>query len=303
MTDMRVLFAALGAAIPWIPAGPPPTPHPPLAPVCRAGQLHVDTVPDQGATGWRVGGVTLRNQGAPCSLVGRPRLVISPSAKVRQTPLSAGHLGSQVPLPADLPPDYSLRAIPTGAHAYFGFWWTNWCRKAAPRIRVFLPGRGGSFLLPASATFPPRCDATSPDVPVNLEVGRFVQWRPPPKASTHLPFTVDFPHLQYDARAGSVLRYEVRIRNTGSQPYTFRVCPAYQESLVVGRPGVLVETHLLNCAGARTFEPHEARVFEMRIRVPRSAAGQHSPIFFSLGLGTYNPPTPGSDRQAVAMIS
>jgi hypothetical protein len=68
--------------------------------------------------------------------------------------------------------------------------------------------------------------------------------------------------------------------------------------------GVVVrEQHILNCASARTFAPGQARVFEMRMRIPRSAGGERSEIFFTLGLGTYNEPSAGPSRQAVVMIS
>lgn len=253
--------------------------------------------PGQGATGWLVGGVVLRNDGRPCSLVGAPKLVVSvPGARVR--PLTADQVSSQQRQPDALPAAFSLRAVPRGGAVTFSYWWSNWCGRATPVLAVRLPS-GDTFRVPTRGA--PACQSAS--APLNVDVGRFVQWDAAPKPSTHLRFAIGFPRLTYEARAGSVLRYEVTLRNAGKRTFTFRRCPVYQESLALGPAGIVREDHILNCRAVRTFAPGETRTFEMQMRVPRRAAGKSSPIFFELGLGTYEPPQAGGARAAIAVLS
>lgn len=298
---VRFLLVALGV-IPWIPAAPPPTPHPALAPPCTRAHLQIHSLGETGATGWLVGGVVLRNLGARCSLIGRPTIIVTPSVHVQETGLIPGHTMSQERQPEELPPRYSLRSIPTGGHVFFGYWWTNWCHASFPRLTVRLPG-GDTFAIPRSSPYPPRCDdvASPPSKTVlEMEVGRFVQFDPLPPRRTHLPFTLRFPRLAYRGAAGSLLRYEVIIRNVDKRSYIFHRCPAYQETLSGEHP--TAEEHMLNCGAARTFAPGQARVFAMRIRVPRDAVGQREALGVELGLGTRDPVSTGL-RWAYVTIS
>lgn len=292
---MRVLLAVLGAVVPWIPAVPPATPsHPPTS-ACRAGNLRVGLISEQGATGWLVAGIQLRNVGPTCSVTGRPTIEVAAPQQVHETPLS-----DQPLLESDaLPPRFPLDAVPRGSAVGFTFWWTNACFAGDATLTVDLPHGGGSLALPRSADGKPRCDL--PSSPIEVQVSRFLQSLPPPKPATKLPFAVGFPRLNYTASAGGVLAYQVTLRNVSRRPFTFRNCPAYQESLVLRR--IVRETHILNCAPARTFAPGEARSFAMRLRIPRGAGGQHSPIFFELGLGTYDPPNVPPARNAAVTIS
>jgi hypothetical protein len=252
---------------------------------------------EQGATQWLVGGVTLRNAGPPCSLLGRARLSVTYAGRsIVATSLRPGHIASQDLAPDALPPTYSLRAIPTGAYAFFGYQWANWCAGPRPLLTMRFPG-GGAARFPAA---PPTCTSV-PKAPPVFEAGRFVQWGPAPSQATELPFTIGYPQLRYRVPAGGVLRYRVTMRNVGKRTYTFAECPAYQESLSLGR--IVREDHILNCAATRTFAPGQARIFEMRMRIPRGAAGRRSPIFFELGLGTYSPPGAPISRQAVVDVS
>jgi hypothetical protein len=194
---MRALLTALTAVVPWIPAVPPPTPHPPLAQSCRLSQLRVHPFREMGATGWLVGGVTIRNDGPACSLLGRPRLVVTFNGRrITASPLRPGHIASQDLSPDGLPPTYSLRAVPTGAFVFFGYQWMNWCGRPKPLLTAAFAG--GAFRF---RTWGPAC-LSVPKGPPDFEAGRFVQWRPPPPAATELPFAIGFPHLHFHARAG-----------------------------------------------------------------------------------------------------
>jgi hypothetical protein len=273
---MRVALAALVGVIPWIPAAPPPTPHPPLAPACQPGQLTVVAADAQGATGSLSGGVVLRNAGSPCSLIGRPQVTFDPPA-----PTAPGTTGVPEVGPV-MPPRFSLRAIPTGAEVGFPFWWSNWCSGPPNALVVALP-QGG--VVRVAFHVAPRCD--SPTSPSTIWAGTFQQTEPQPRPSTHLPFAVGFVRSQSSVRAGSVLHYEVALRNTSRTAFRFGKCPAYVESLV--ETTIISELHVLNCRPAGTIAPGATRVFAMQMRVPRRAAGKRWALFFDLGPETFEP--------------
>jgi hypothetical protein len=292
---MRALLAALAAVVPWIPAVPPATPHPPLAPPCRASQLRVVAFFDQGATGSLVGGPTLANVGPPCSMLATPRVRFDATGALREGPLLAGHR----PVRDGLPFRYSLRAVPTGDRVSFEFWWSNWCGPRVSRMVFTAPG-GGELSAGLGRLGAPYCNS-GPGSVSSLEVSPFVQHPPEPGPATELPFSVGFPRWNYRARGGSVLEYRITLRNVSKRPFTFRACPAYQEELVLG-VRIVREQHMLNCTAARTFAPGQARIFDMRMRIPRGVAPQRSAIGFELGLGTYNAPQAGVSRAAVVTI-
>lgn len=147
----------------------------PPAPPCRLAQLHVATVDPHlgvffnGATGSLVGWVSFTNEGAPCSLLGRPRvrLVGGPAAKVkqRQTAFTGDTAGP-------------VRRLPHGRTAGVEIWWSNWCAAGNPGtgkssppptgVEVTLPSGGTVRLAVREAA---RCDA--PQQPSTVAVGAF----------------------------------------------------------------------------------------------------------------------------------
>ena len=273
---MRVLLAAVVGVIPCVPAEPPPTPHPPPARPCRAAELRVVSYEVQGATGSLAGGVVLRNAGAPCSLVGRPQVTFDSPQIVTE--------GSfRWPDSDPVPPSFSMRAIPTGARVGFDLWWSNWCGLPPATMLVGLPHGGGVVRVEAGGA--PRCDSTFDAS--SISVSTFRQMTPQAALSTHLPFAIGFRQAPVAVRAGSVLRFEVTLRNTGAKPFRFGSCPAYVESLV--ETTIIDELHVLNCRPAGAIAPGGTRVFAMQMRVPARAAGREWALFFELGPHTYEP--------------
>jgi hypothetical protein len=274
---MRALLAALASVIPWIPAVPPPTPHPPLAPPCLASQMRDVSYEVQGATGSLAGGVNMRNVGPPCSLAGRPQVSFDPPHALATT------RGMIPPSDHPVPPSFSLRAIPTGADVEFSFWWSNWCAPSPTTMVVGLPHEGGAGRIPIRGA--PRCDV--PTAPSTISPSRLTQAPPPPSPSTHLPFAVRFTELPYAAHADSMMRFQVTLRNTSGGPYRFGKCPVYSESLV--ETTIIQELHVLNCRPAGVIAPGATRVFAMAMRVPARAAGKRWALFFELGPDTHDP--------------
>ena len=116
--------------------------------------------------------MSFTNEGAPCSLLGRPRvrLVGGPSAAVKQRETTfTGDKHAPV------------RVLPHGHTAGVEIWWSNWC---APHNRgggsQSPPPTGLDLRLPSGGTVlltvreAPRCDA--PQQPSIVSVGTF---RPP----------------------------------------------------------------------------------------------------------------------------
>lgn len=284
------------AVVPWIPASPPPFVAPAVAAPCRLANLVVGGadprmgVFDNGATGSLTGGVTFRNVGGPCSLLGRPtvRLLGGPAANVqlKQEPFQEG-----APAP-DVTPRFSVRALPTGQTAYATLWWSNWCAPGNPgagnvslpptEVEVTLPS-GESVRLPVRGS--PRCDA--PQYPSTMSIGLFTPLVPQPSQSTRLPFriAIDAPLV---VRRGSVLRYRVTLRNTSRRAVDLSSCPVYFEEL-----GGAHELHVLNCAATRTIAPGASVTFAMQLRLPGSLKPGRGSVFWELGPGTYLPPSDG----------
>jgi Protein of unknown function (DUF4232) len=148
---------------------------PPVAPPCRLSQLQVGTVDPHlgvffnGATGSLVGWVSFANEGAACSLLGRPRVRLvggpSPAVKQRETTFTGG---KHAP----------VRVLRHGHAAGVEIWWSNWC---APHNRgdgkLSSPPTGLVLTLPSGGTVrltvreAPRCD--QPQQPSLVSVGTF----------------------------------------------------------------------------------------------------------------------------------
>ena len=156
---------------------------PPVAPVCRLAQLHVGgDLPGlgvffNGATGSLVGLVTFRNDGAPCSLIGRPKVhfVGGPAASVRQRETAL--TGDKAPPPGPKPP-FSVRAVPHGRTVSVEIWWSNWCAPGNKGTgKLSPPPTGVEVTLPSGETIrrkvteASRCD--DPQSPSIVYVGTF----------------------------------------------------------------------------------------------------------------------------------
>ena len=148
----------------------------PAVPPCRLAQLHVSTVDPHlgvffnGATGSLVGWVSFTNEGAACSLLGRPRvrLVGGPAAQVKQRETALTGEGASVP----------VRRLLHGRTAGVEIWWSNWCAAGNPGTGTPSPPPAGVVLtLPSGGTVhlrvreAPRCDA--PQQPSTVAVGAF----------------------------------------------------------------------------------------------------------------------------------
>ncbi|MGZ4397334.1 MAG: DUF4232 domain-containing protein [Gaiellaceae bacterium] len=301
-----VALAAAGV-IPWTPASPPRPRTPALAPACRLEQLQVSGADRRrgvffnGATGSLVGAVRFRNRGAPCSLVGRPRVHFlgggATSARIRQVSLPPDRPAADV-----LPPPFSVRALPRGRSAAVEIWWSNWCGPGSS-------GGGGPYLPPATValTLPsggslrlkvaeaPRCDA--PSLTSQVSVGRFEPYVPQPSPSTRLPLRLGFAAVPQRVAADSTLRFRITLTNGGRRPFRFHSCPTYFEALAMSS---WHEVHDLNCHLAGSLAPGARAVFAMELCVPRGTKPGLTWIVFELGLGTFLPIQATGPQIAVA---
>ena len=113
--------AALAGVIPWLPAAPPATAVPPVAPPCVEASLATD-FGVQGGTGSLAGALSLTNRGAvPCSPLGSVTVRFldgSDPAGLTRYALSPNPPEPGVPLP-------SLRALQPGQAAFVRVWWKN----------------------------------------------------------------------------------------------------------------------------------------------------------------------------------
>ncbi len=295
-----MLALAVVSVIPWIPATPPAPPVPPLAPACRTSQLHVSGAGRSrglfvnGAGGQLVGSVTLRNEGAPCSLSGRLQLrfVGGPSAAV---PQHQSALASSAPTPDQLLPPFSTRALPHGAAVSTTFWWRNWCAPGnAGGGKLSAPPTAAEVRIPTGSTVrfkvatAPRCD--QPGGASTVSVGPLQPVAPQPKAATHLPVTLALDQEQYRAAAGSVLHFQVTMTNAGKRVLAFHGCPLYFEGLA---PTSSHEIHILNCKPMGALSPGAHAVFAMEERIPQLRPGSYG-LQWQVGLGTYLPPSVGA---------
>jgi hypothetical protein len=297
--------ASRGPVVPWLDRRPAKVAaHPPIAPACRARDLHARLFL-QGATGSLVGGVELTNAASsPCSLLGRPRISLTGPAAAR-TPWHVRRIArSSGPPDALVDPPGSLRSLRPGKSAVVSLYWSNWCGPGSrpaggpgtpPAGVEIRPPGGGSLVLPVARA--PRCDA--PLFWSVLSVAPFAPAarRLPP--SSRLPLTVAIvgprpvllrPGLHaFRARRGELLRFRVALTNAGSAPFRFARsgCPVYLEDVAPAAP----EPYMLDCRAAGTIAAHETVLFAMQIPIPaRARLGTHG-LTWELAPETYLPPS------------
>jgi hypothetical protein len=297
---LAVLWAGVAAAagqrpvVPWSSTRPvKASASPPLAPPCRARDLHAHLFL-QGATGSLVGGVDLRNAGSsPCSLLGWPTVSFKGSAarveKWRVTKLAAS------PVPPDVlaDPPGSLRALQPGKSAGVSVFWSNWCGPLPDAIALGLAG-GTTIALPV--VHAPRCDA--PPDPSLVSVGPFT---PTPRhlpPSSRLPLRVTIvgsrpvrvkPGLRaFLVHRGERFRFEVALRNTRKSTFRFArsSCPSYLEQLGA-RPA---QAYVLNCRPVGAVAPHATVRLEMQLTIPVSARLGINSLTWQLAPKTYESP-------------
>jgi hypothetical protein len=287
---MRVLAAVLAGVIPWIPAQPPRGPaHPPLAPACRASQLHASLFL-QGATGSLTGGLDLTNRGdTPCALLGRPQLsLVGGTSRWRPGRPPQGLTLSPDPL-AD--PPGSLRALAPGKTADVLIWWQNWCGKAPSALQL---GLAGGRALRVALAQAPRCDQAS--MTSTFDFGSFEPRSRRLPDSSRLPLSVAITGPMpvsvkngaahaFRARRGELLRYTVVVTNTGTRPFRFGArCPAYVQDF-----GTQV-AYVLNCHPAGAIAPGASVRFAMQVDVPSQQKLGYAAIGWELAPNTYDAP-------------
>jgi hypothetical protein len=247
------------------------------------------------------GEVALRNAGPDaCRLAGRPDVRIVgaiPAPPQLQVPLPA----EPPAFPAVVPPDGTLRAVPSGAAVTLDVEWRNWClpqTSAAPTppraIRVALPDGAGSIDVGYNAV--PPCDSPSAASTIGVRpfqpapLARTPPWTPATLQATIEPLT----GAQLSGRRGETVRFAVRIGNPSPAPITFERCPLVVEMLApAGQP----EVHQLNCRAAGQLPAGGSVRFEMRILVPGNAPVGPNGLFWELD------PTGGQGPEAVSRIS
>jgi hypothetical protein len=296
--------AAPGAVIPWLNQRPAKaSAHPPLAPPCRASDLHAHLFM-QGATGSLVGGVALLNAGTKaCSLLGWPTVSFvgggATGARWQIKRLAAS------PSPPDVltDPPGSLRALQPGKSAGVSLFWSNWCGPGAtptgsggalPRAIVLRLANGTSVsITPAHA---PRCDA--PQYPSTLSVGPFAP------AERHLPESSRLPlrativaertvRIKPGVKGvlvhrGQLLQYRVAVTNTGTKRFHFArsSCPVYIEQA----DPAPAQVYVLNCRPVRPIAPGETIVFAMRVQIPTTVRLGAGSLTWELAPKTYLAP-------------
>ena len=295
--------AAPRPVVPWIDVHPvKASAHPPLAPPCRAGDLHAHLFL-QGATGSLVGGVDLLNAGArACSLLGWPTVSFTgPPTGARWT---VKRLAAPLAPPDELAdPPGSLRALQPGKSATVSLWWSNWCDATStpaggpgkfPQALELGLASGTAVVVPVAGA--PRCDA--PQDPSLVSIGPFEPTERHLPASSRLPLRAAIlgerqvevkPGLRAIAvTRGERFHYEVAVTNTGARPFRFAAtsCPEYEQQLEGGRPQVYV----LNCRPVGTIAPHATVVFAMEISIPATARAGNNSLTWELAPRTYDPP-------------
>jgi hypothetical protein len=277
--------------------------HPPLAPVCRAANLHAQLFL-QGATGSFVGGVSLRNAGpSACALLGWPELSLT-GAAARATRWRVKRVArSPQPLDALADPVGSLRALAPGKSASVALYWSNWCgpgseptgRSGTPPAAIALGlASGTTVLVPVGRA--PRCDA--PQYPSTLSAAPFTPtMRHLPKSSRlslhaaivgSRPVQVKPGLRAFRVHRGELLRYRVALTNSGQRAFHFAPssCPVYIEELTPAAPQVYV----LNCRLAATIAPRTTVLFAMQIRIPAATRLGVTSLTWELAPRTYQAP-------------
>jgi hypothetical protein len=275
-------FGSGGASgeVPWLGTRPQlGAANPPLAPACRASQLHATLGLQGGGFGTLVGSLTVANRGsAPCALVGMPRLSLAgatSSWRLQRGP-QQNEYDPLTPAPS------SLRALAPGRWATTAIEWSNWCGRGSssytsnpgklPRALVLFAPGGGKIAVENTmgraghgTPVAPRCMAPGGSV---LRASRFAPIVPqaPPISARRLPLGAKIISPVPTARRGTWLSYTLVLTNRGAKPYLFgRRCPAYLEDLGFGlRPVAFT----LNCHASGPIASHAAARFAMRIFVP-----------------------------------
>ncbi len=68
---------------------------------------------------------------------------------------------------------------------------------------------------------------------------------------------------------GTVLTYQVTLRNPGQAPVAFSPCPSYTEFLGIGgSPSHVVQSFLLNCAAGASIGAGSSLTYQMKLSVP-----------------------------------
>jgi hypothetical protein len=72
--------------------------------------------------------------------------------------------------------------------------------------------------------------------------------------------------------ASSILRYTVKLANTGRRPFLLEPCPSYEEAMLVQAPGSKVamtrRNYYLNCDTVHVIAPQRSATFVMLMQVP-----------------------------------
>lgn len=300
--------------VPWLDRRPVrAAAHPPLAPPCRAPDLHAHLFL-QGATGSLVGGVTLLNVGRrPCALLGRPALSFAGPAAARERWRSERLAPSPAAPDVLADPPGSLRALAPGKSASVALAWSNWCGPGStagggpgPPPAALLVGLASGTTIRVPLAAAPRCDA--PQLPSTIAAGAFV---PTPRhlpASSRLPLRAVIvgprpvrvkPGLRaFRVRPGARLAYDVALTNTGATPFRFAQssCPTYVEQ-VVGAPA---QAYVLDCRAVRAIAPHATVLFRMELALPPGVRPGQSSLTWELAPKTFAPPFAAAAVQVAA---
>lgn len=290
--------------VPWLNQRPvKASPNPPLAPPCKATDLHAHLFL-QGATGSLVGGITLLNAGsAACSLVGRPIFSFTGAAAAAERWRVKKLAASPAPPDVLADPPGSLRALQPGKSAGVQVFWSNWCGpgsmpaggSGAPPDAIVL-GLAGGTSISVPVAHAPRCDA--PQYPSTVSVGPFTPTVRHLPASSRLPLRVVIvgsrtvpvkPGLRaFRVHRGELLRYVVAVSNTGAAMFRFprSSCPSYVEDLTPWP----AQTYVLNCRPAGTIAPRATVLFAMEIQVPATARLGIASLTWELAPKTYEAP-------------
>jgi hypothetical protein len=263
-----IVFAVAACAgstgvIPWLSRKPAVSIGPPLAPACKAKDLHAAIVGGlKYSTGdSRDGEIRLTNTSRrPCSLTELPRLVFTGAAarSVRvsiASPKQRGRVHEYDPM--RMQGTASLRALSRGDAEVIGINWASWCGPgsrrnggresgAAPDGLAVILSDGNRVVMPLRIHNPPWTD--DPVTPgcygnpgsASLSITTFWVMRRS-KLTVRLPLHATIPGVkfvnnklvgpQYRVRQGAVLHYVVALTNTSKRPFRFHTCPPYYEEI------------------------------------------------------------------------
>ena len=194
---------------------------------------------------------TVRNRGRrTCVLRGRPAVQVLATGGLPLTIRAAASFVEGYP---DSGPGWGLKPGQTASLTlvFVEGECTPSVRRRLVRVRLLLPGGGSGRLFQTGACPPGGGISLTPFLPPDLPEPKLRPW--PLEAELDLPDR---------ARAGSTLRFRVRLTNASERPFRFPYCPGAGARL--GNAGTY-ET--LNCRPAGALAPGETVVFEQRTRV------------------------------------